>query len=189
MKRISSLMNFAVLFSLFSLGSQAHATAWVDFSPTGGDIDIAFDIDDPDIPGVTELTILRRVTLTCPKDGHLVATGTSNFETETVGDNNPIIIRYDITQDKAESSFDTAYEVVIDVHEEIFEQEPPSTRPVLIPHSWNLPGSIQRTFTCKKGKKHTFYFVASARRAGEPLPGMAKAHHPNLVVEFFDKRL
>jgi hypothetical protein len=199
MKRNHSLLTSAVALALFLLGSQAHATAWVDFSSTEQVIDVAFD--DPTTED-TEFSVLRRVTLTCPKDGFLVATGTAGFATE-VSESIPRNILYDITIDKAEINFTTAYEMRIDLRidsPDIFVTQPQpgsggivtrdeerSVGQIFFSNEWNLPGSIQRIFRCKKGKKHTFYFVASSRSAGHP--ELAKADGPKLVVEFFDTRL
>jgi hypothetical protein len=196
MKRISSLMNFAVLFSLLSLGSQAHAAAWVDFSSTESVIDIASD--DASTGDTTEFTVLLEVTLTCPRDGHLVATGTAEFETG--GDvHAPNNIFYDIAKDKAEINFETAYRMQIDLDIDTprilvrqpdgstVEDEERSVSLISFTTNWNLPGSIQRIFDCEKDNEHTFYFVASSIRAGDPF--MAKAHRPKLVVEFFDKKI
>jgi hypothetical protein len=167
MKRKNLLMSLTLAGALSALGSQAHATSWMDFDDAAvGGLGISNDSANP--------TVLNQVTVVCPASGFLVATATSTaFLRNLVGTKTTGAVVFSITFNGTNAQNEAARTVVV-------QNLGPNTFA-------NIPASLQRVEACNSGETRTYYHTAH----GSIGPGnqVATEGRSRLVVEFFDTRI
>lgn len=176
MKRKNRLMSLTLAGALSALGSQAHATSWMDFDDAAvGGLGISADSQNP--------TIINRVTVVCPATGFLVATGTSTaFLRNLVGTKTTGFVVFSISIPTFIPGPPATFRVRRDeVYDTVVVKN-------LGPNTFaNIPASVQRIEACNSGFTRTYYHTAH----GSAGPGNQVAIEGNsrLVVEFFDTRI
>lgn len=154
----------AIVGTLAALGSQAHATSWMDFDDKPGAINISADSANP--------TILNQVTVVCPQTGFLVATSSSTaFLRNLVGKKTTGFVVFSISR---QVKRDEVYDAVV------VQNLGPDTFA-------NIPASVQRIETCNAGETRTYFHTVH----GSAGPGnqVATEGGARLVVQFFDSRI
>jgi len=157
MKRFRRLWLISIASSMAVLAGPALATSWFDFSQSSSLVTItSTNFNNP--------TPLRRVTVICPANGHLVATAEAGFSLRP-----PVIpgkgwIRYSITMGPG---------IDPNHYRNLQDYEPVS--------SHSSPAGMFRVDRCQAGQQITYRFVAQRVQAVS-----ASAWQPRLVVEFFD---
>lgn len=154
-----------ILLSIFSV-NLAVADSGADFSPQTGLIAISSS-------NFNNATLLRRVVVSCPKKGFLVARANAGFSLRPTTVGQRVWIRYSIRRDSTANTgidpnhYRNVQEFVMDTF-----------------HS--TPGSMFRVDECKKNEKVTYKFVAQRVQNAE---ANTSAWQPRLLVEFFDHRI
>lgn len=176
MKRKNLLMSLTLAGALSALGSQAHATSWMDFDNAAiGGLGISADSQNP--------TIINQVSVVCPATGFLVATGTSTaFLRNLVGTKTTGFVVFSIAIKTFVPTIPPTARVRRDeVYDTVVVQN-------LGPNTFaDIPASVQRVEACNAGETRTYYHTAH----GSAGPGNQAAveGHSRLVVEFFDTRI
>jgi len=169
MKRKNLLMSLTLAGALSALGSQAHATSWMDFDDgsarDGSGGSISADSQNP--------TIINQVTVVCPATGFLVARANSTAFLRNLTGQQKLgaFVVYSISLDGKRALGNDAI---------VFQNLGPNTFA-------NVPASVQRIDACNAGETRTYYHTAHGS-AGEGNV-VATESRSKLVVEFFDTRI
>jgi hypothetical protein len=167
MKRKNLLMSLTLAGALSALGSQAHATSWMDF-----------DDESPAVPTLStdsaNPTVLNQVTVVCPARGFLVATGTATaFLRNVEGGKSTGFVVFTISPTGSAQN-ETARTIAL-------ENLGPDTYA-------NIPASLQRIDACNAGETRTYYLVAHGGGGPAEIQFTTEGRS-RLVVEFFDTRI
>ena len=163
---ITLLTSLILTGTLFLLGNQAHANPEAGFNES--ESQPAIDIVSTDN---LSPTILRQVTITCPKKGFLIAGADASFTTSP----------------PSQGQFSLIYGISIDTDDLIAGTSHDHQLSLTIDNIVAFPGYAQRVDACNKGESHTYYFSAYQQKGfdfDDNLPDI-KASSNSLVVEFF----
>ena len=165
-----SAQRYALLFVivglLFCFTNEVKATVWGDYVQTGQTVTITSSNEN-------DTTILRSVTVVCPKAGQLVATAIAEFTIDSPDNFDYGSIGYSITRDTiAPIAYAPSHSYI---HEAAITDAMNFVR---------VPGSIQRGDLCTAGQTITYHFVAWRRQATS-----AEAKSPRMSVLFIDVRI
>lgn len=162
LKKIYSLL----LFSIMGMGNQAFATSWGDFSAQDDLINITS-------ANFNSATVLRKVSVVCPRDGFLKASANAGFSLRAVSTGAKVWVRYSIRlSSNPGSGIDPAH--YRNVQQFVMD-------PV---HS--TPGSMFRVDRCQAGEKVGYEFVAQRVQNAQ---ANTAAWQPRLFVEFYSNKI
>jgi hypothetical protein len=154
----------AVAGVLVPLGGQAHADSWMAYDESSGLV-LSRTASNP--------TVLNQVTVVCPTDGYLVATGTSTAR-----------VRNPPGGTKAQGG--VIFSISLDSSPDFFH------RTVVLQNMGpdtlaNIPSSLQRIDACDAGETLTYYHLAYGGGPEGIQVGIENVH--KLVVQFFNQEL
>lgn len=157
---------FAIVGLLLYFPNEANATAWGDYFQTAQTVSITSTSEN-------DTTVLRSVTVVCPKAGYLIATASVEFNIDSPSGLDYGSIGYSITPDRtAPISYAPGH---FYLHEAAITDSMNFIR---------VPGSIQRADRCAAGQTVVYNFVAWRKQAVS-----AEATKPRLYVLFIDTRI
>lgn len=173
MKHIKLFSTTMLAGALSAVGGEALAfpEAGVRYNVSPGSVTVtSTDTVNP--------TVLRAVTVTCPENGHLVATATAGFlmSDPTNGGNDRVSATFGITKNSS------SLEIVGVGNSYVLSFDNKSE------HAVDVPGPIERADTCNKGQTVVYRFSASTGPSVGPIDFVSAAA-PKLVVEFFRDQL
>jgi hypothetical protein len=166
MKRKNLLMSLTLAGALSALGSQAHATSWMDFDVSNVQGPLSADRADP--------TVLNQVTVVCPATGFLIATANSSasFRNQGGGRSSAFVV-FTISIERNSA----------DANNTVASQDLEPTNNLV-----TIPASLQRVDACNSGDTRTYYLVAHGG-AADPATTFGIEGLHKLVVQFFDTRI
>ena len=159
-------MSLTLAGALSALGSQAHATSWMDFDAAAvGGLGISADSANP--------TVINQVTVVCPATGFLVARANATAFLRNLTGQQKLVgfVVFFISREMKRDPFSDTV---------VVQNLGPNTYA-------NIPVSVQRVEACNAGETRTYYHTVHGS-AGEGNV-VAVEGKPRLVVEFFDTRI
>jgi hypothetical protein len=164
MQTVTRLRWIAIGLTLAAFVGQAHADSWLAFSQATDKVTIAS-------ANFNSATVLRRVIVTCPEDGRLVATAEAGFGYYVATPPDRAWVRYSIAKD-ATAPFGIDSSHYRNLQDDVSEN--PTSK----------PGGMVRVDACRRGEEVTYVFLGQRVHAVR-----AYAWQPRLVVVFYNTDL
>jgi hypothetical protein len=164
MQTVTRLRWIAIVLTLAACVGQAHADSWLDFSQATNRVTITSS-------NFNSATVLRRVIVTCPEDGRLVATAEAGFGYSVAAPPDRAWVRYSIAKD-ATAPFGIDPNHYRNLQDDV--EENPTSK----------PGGMVRIDACRRGEEVTYVFLGQRVQTVS-----AYAWQPRLVVVFYNTGL
>jgi hypothetical protein len=158
---ITLLTSLILTGTLFLLGNQAHANPEAGFNESESQPAI-------DIVGTDNLspTILRQVTIMCPRNGFLIAGADTSFTISP----------------PSQGQFSLIYGISMDTDDLVTGTSHDHQLSLTIDNIVAFPGYAQRVDACSRGESQPIIFPPTSRQALTLMPPIYRISKPFLIV-------